>query len=831
MIRTMCVVPALVAIPLAFATDYRIQTIAGSSFNGDGGPASQAEIGAIQGIAVDAAGNFYLSDTDHHRVRKVSSSGIISTVAGTGIAGFSGDGGIATAAQLNLPYGLAVDTAGNLYIADLGNNRIRRVAVDGKISTYAGGGTAGTSDEGSPAVSTALRTPRNVVLDAAGNLYLAEFEGHRVRKVTPDGRIVTVAGSGVAGFAGDGGPASAAQLAYPAGLTIDRAGTLYIADSNNQRIRKIDLNGIISTVAGGTLPLHIPIAVAVQIAGTLDVSDGSGPVRVCPPLGPYTTLAGAVQAGDLALDPGGNLYVADGSQVRRIDTRGQVTTVAGDDYQHAIGDGGPAVAAQLSQPSAVALDAAGNIYIADTGTGRVREVSQGVIQTVAGPQNLNAPAGIAFTPAGDLIVADTGDQFVRKVANTGLSTVAGTGSAGAGPEGLAAAQTALNGPRGVCAGSDGSLYIVDTGNHRVLRLPPGGAIETSAGNGSPGNAGDGGLARLAQLNQPSACAVDSAGALWIADTGNNRIRRVSAGAISTIAGADGSLNAPRGVAPDDSGNVFIADSGNNRICLLAPGGSLQTIAGPDQLASPGGLALDASGNLYVADTGNNRILQLVPSKSPPLSVLNAASLQAGPVSPGEIVSLFGASIGPDKGIAGAFDSTGALPTQLNGWEVHFDGVPAPLLYTQSGQLNAQVPYSLTGASTHVEVLGQGITVASTDLIVAPAAPALFPSTFTESNPAQRGSIAIFYATGEGLTDGPNIAGQAAAPPYPQPAQAVTLTVAGVPAQLLYAGSAPGTAGVLQLNAIIPGGFIPPGPAIVRLTVGNTTSPALAIWLQ
>jgi sugar lactone lactonase YvrE len=197
---------------------------------GDGGPATAAQISNIQGIAVDRWGNLYLSDTDNHRVRMISTSGVITTLAGTGAAGFSGDGGPATAAQLNLPYGLAADLAGYVYVADLGNDRVRRIGPDGVITTVAGNGNRGSSGDGGAATSAQLLTPRNVAVDAAGNLYFSEFEGHRVRKVTPDGRISTVAGTGVAGFRGDGGSAVNAQLAFPAGLAGDRLGALYIAD-------------------------------------------------------------------------------------------------------------------------------------------------------------------------------------------------------------------------------------------------------------------------------------------------------------------------------------------------------------------------------------------------------------------------------------------------------------------------------------------------------------------------------------------------------------------------------------------------------------------------
>jgi uncharacterized protein (TIGR03437 family) len=405
-------------------------------------------------------------------------------------------------------------------------------------------------------------------------------------------------------------------------------------------------------------------------------------------------------------------------------------------------------------------------------------------------------------------------------------------------------------------------------------------VQTVAGNGSPGDAGDGGPARLAQLNQPSGCALDSNGNLFIADTLSHRIRKVtSAGAITTVAGAGAAgfsgdegpatvalLFAPRGVAVDDSGDIFIADTGNHRIRQVTPDGIVHTIAGQAlaqnaagfagdggpattaQLNSPGGLLLDGSGALYVADTNNNRIRRMVPDSvlppdpvilPPAITALNSASQRQGPVAPGEIVAIFGAGIGPEAGVSGTFDSAGLLANVLGGSEVRFDGVPAPLFYAQSGQINVQVPYTVNANSiTHVEVFYQGHSSGTLDLPVAATMPALFGITInqdgsinSETSPAPRGTILTFFATGEGLTDGPNIAGQAAAAPYPRPLLPVTLAIAGVNAQLLYAGSIPGGVGVLQLNARVPSGFVPPGLTSVELELGGFAAPAVTVWLK
>ena len=373
---------------------YHIETVAGSGLNGDQGPATAAQISSVQGIAMDRFGNLYLSDTDNHRVRRVSASGIITTFAGTGVAGFSGDGGPATTAQLNLPYGLAVDYNGNLYIADLGNQRVRRVAADGTITTVAGDGRKAASPDGGAAALASLLTPRNLAVDDAGTLYIAEFEGHRVRRIAADGKISTVAGTGQSGFRGDGSAAASALLSYPAGLALDRSGALYIADSGNNRIRKIYATGAIGTVLGGSSSTAMsgPIAVAVDSAGTIYAADSSFVVRAFTVAGKWLDFAGTGAPGftgdsglaikatiaaahELMASPySTGVFIADGIRVRSVDLSGFIHTFAGDGYVHSVGDGLPATAANLNQPTAVALDPAGNLYIADPGTQRVRQV-------------------------------------------------------------------------------------------------------------------------------------------------------------------------------------------------------------------------------------------------------------------------------------------------------------------------------------------------------------------------------------------------------------------------------------------------------------------------
>jgi sugar lactone lactonase YvrE len=309
-----------------------------------------------------SAPTLYIVDGQNNRIRFVNPTGTITTAAGNGIPGFTGDGGAATSAELRLPVGAAVDSLGNLYIADTQNNRVRMVTAAGTITTIAGNGSAVFSGDGGPAVSAGLNYPANVAVDNAGNLYIADEYSNRIRKVSASGIITTVAGNGTLGSGGDSGPATSAQLYYPTGLAFDGSGNLYIADNGNQRIRKVDATGIITTVAG---------------TGTASFSGDGGPA----------TAATLNDPTGVAVDTAGNLYIADyGNQrIRKINTLGTITTVAGNGISSYLGDGGPATAAELNYPTGVALDAAGNLYIADFVNNRIRKVdTTGTITTFAG---------------------------------------------------------------------------------------------------------------------------------------------------------------------------------------------------------------------------------------------------------------------------------------------------------------------------------------------------------------------------------------------------------------------------------------------------------------
>ncbi len=453
-----------------------ITTVAGGGFQfGDGVPATTAALIPIA-VITDSGGNVYVSDVLNSSIRKITPAGSISTIAGTGRAGFSGDDGPAVNAALNFPSSMAVDAADNLYVADRSNSRVRKISVAGVITTVAGNGQLRVAREGIPAVEALLRSPDGVAVDPSGNLFFTEREGNRVRQVTPGGIITTKAGTGRNAFSGDGGQARNATLAFPRGLALDSQGSLYVVDSLNHRIRKIDPDGTIRTIAGNGIP---------TFAG-----DG----------GPAVNASIALPEG-IAIDAAGNLYIGDTSnqRVRKINAQGIISTLAGNGQKTYSGDGGPATAAALDAPTGVTVDAAGNIYIADTNNQRIRKVTPaGVISTVAGNGKkgfsgdggpataamLSAPNRLTLDPAGNLYIADQENNRVRKVTPQGvISTVAGTGQSGASGDGGPAISAALNSPNGLAIDRNGNLFIADLASSRiraVLAAPPGIQVSPTA---------------------------------------------------------------------------------------------------------------------------------------------------------------------------------------------------------------------------------------------------------------------------------------------------------------------------------------------------------------
>jgi uncharacterized protein (TIGR03437 family) len=328
------------------APNFTISTIAGTGTNGfagDGGPATSATLAYPAGILFDSAGNLYIADASNSRVRKIDTNGNITTFAGTGDFGDFGDTNVATKAGLNRPYGLAFDKAGNLYIADAYNDAIRKVTASGNIMSTVAGTTEGFGGDGGGATGALLDTPTAVVLDAAGNLYIADTNNNRIRKVGTDGNINTFAGTGTGAGSGDGGPAINAAFNTPEGLAIDNAGNIYVADTSSHRIRKITPDGTITTVAGN---------------GTGGFGGDGGPA----------TQANLYYPKSVAVDAlSGNLYIADflNSRIRVVTPDGNIYTAAGNGQYDYNGDGGPATNAALKFPWGVAVDATGKVYFSD----------------------------------------------------------------------------------------------------------------------------------------------------------------------------------------------------------------------------------------------------------------------------------------------------------------------------------------------------------------------------------------------------------------------------------------------------------------------------------
>ena len=616
-----------------------------AGFGGDGGPGPGASFNTPAYVAVGPDGSVYVCDHDNFRIRKISPSGIVQTVAGSGKDGFAGDGGPATVASINAPVGIALDAAGNLYVADEGNHRIRKVDTNGIISTIAGTGEGRYSGDGAPATYASLNHPHDVCIAPDGSLYIADQFNHRVRKVDAAGIIHTVAGTGTPGRTGDGGPAIEARLHNPQFVTLDADGNLYISDWLNSCIRMVDKQGLIWTVAG-----------EAEVPGFY--GDG-GPA-------PKALLNGPRKA---AIS-GDRMFIADmgNRRVRMVKlpvprpepvrpawqntpSPGSIETVVGNGIPGAFGVGlrGPEVS--LKTPHGIAADEEGDLYIADYNNHRIVLVdTKGMVSTICGVgrrqysgdggsaslAGLNGPADVRVDSEGNIYIADYDSHRLRKIDTAGIiNTLAGTGEAGfSGDEGPAGSAR-LDHPVAVAFDSSGTVYIADRNNHRVRRVDKGGRIHTVAGTGAGGYGGDGAPGQYALLNVPRGVTVDGQGNLYITEEEGRRLRKVDpAGIITTVAGTgraefsgDGGralsagLNMLRGVVVDQAGNIYLADGSNHCVRRIAPDGTITTIAGiggvPGFLGDggradrallywPSGLALHGN-HLYIADSDNHRI--------------------------------------------------------------------------------------------------------------------------------------------------------------------------------------------------------------------------------
>jgi uncharacterized protein (TIGR03437 family) len=877
----------------------QFQTIAGpaSTSSGDGAPATSAYLLQPNGIAAAPDGNLYIADTENHRVRVVHLDGTIATIAGTGVAGDAGDGSAALEAQLKAPQGVFAAPDGSLYIADTGNNRIRRVTADGLIHPFAGTGHTGFSGDGSAALLAEMYMPTGLAMGPDGSLYFADTANNRIRRIDPSGNIETVAGSmgGIPTFTnnccfrGDGGPAASALLYAPLGLAVGSDGTLYIADTKNSRIRQVNAAGIISTIAGGGNSFSLP-AVATQAVVNLPTNvvllpDGS---LLTVASFPYTVKNGMLNSyansgiftsgGYAAVDAQGHAYFSDPfNNVVWTAATAQTTTqiYAGQLYYGTGVEGGSALGPNFNAPLGLAIGPDGSLYVADGLNARVRKIStDGTIHTVAGTgaqgysgdggpatsARLSFPEAIAVDSSGDVYIADSGERAIRKIGSDGTINSVADGLFGY--EGLALPTSSS--PIAVLAHPDGDIYalvLTQTSAASLVRIS-GGTVTTIWTSSSQGPllplAPGGGMA-LDPNGNILLPLVGLGGALRIGPTGQLLTELIVGNPI-----VNGEYPVIDAIASTPSGAVYLSDSMGrikqsvnnvsptlfNRDLSQYLGQVNENLTGREPQNSATSLASDAQGNIYISDRDLHRIRKLVAGScqgvpSPqPVAVAGSATFQNNTVSPGELVTITGASMGPSTGVGTILDpSTGLVTTTNSGVQVLFDGVPAPMLYASAGQINAIVPFTAYGRlNTNVEVDYNGVPSDVMLLSLADQVPQVFlyhdaPTTTaqivinadgtlnSESNPAKSGSYVTFYMSGLGRTTPAGTDGHPASAPLPAPIAPVTASGnCYVQPTILYAGDAPGLVeGVIQVNMQIqaPLANCSGGPA-VGLESGSTS---------
>lgn len=631
------------------------------------------------GICFDPSGNMYVADEGTVKIKKVTPSGVVTTFAGSGSTG-SADG-TGTAASFSYPRGLCSDASGNIYVADASNHKIRKITPAGVVTTLAGSGTPGSANGTGAAAS--FNYPHGICIDAAGDLYVSENIGNRIRKVTQAGVVTTLAGSGAAGATDATG--TAASFQSPTGVCADAAGNIYVSDYGNQKIRKVTPAGVVTTFAGtgstgsvnatGTAAsFNGPYAICIDAAGDLYVSDRSNyKIRKITPAAVVSTFSGSGMAG-VAFGPAasasfnnlfgvcahtsGDVYVVSETSIRKISPAGAVSSfVGGGGYgaQDFTGSN-----ASFSQPESICSDALGNVYVADVSNNKIRKITPaGVVSTFAGIAGSGSvdgpvasasfyyPTGLCFDPSGNMYVSDRSNQKIRKITLGVVSTLAG-GGPGVATDGTGAAAS-FNYPNQICSDAAGNIYVADTDNSKIRKITPAGIVTTFAGSGATGATDATGTA--ASFNYPYGICSDASGNIYVGDTYNHKIRKITpAGVVTTFAGSgtagavDGtgtaaSFKMPHGLWCDASGTIYVVDKDNNKIRKITAAGVVSTLAGTGvvgdtdgavavaEFATIYGVCTDASGSVFVTVRDDNKIRKITSCTAPsaPVNTTSAAN--------------------------------------------------------------------------------------------------------------------------------------------------------------------------------------------------------------
>ena len=614
-----------VTLPAHAGTQYSFSNFAGVPPGSVDGTVSASRFYKPYGVATDSGGNVYVADTNNHTIRKITPVGAVTTLAGA--AGMSGQtDGTGSKARFNSPMGIATDSTGNVYVADTYNNTIRKITPVGAVTTLAGAAGQPGQTDGTGSIAR-FNSPLGIATDSAGNVYVADSINHTIRKITPAGVVSTFAGAASSSGSSDGSSLSA-RFFQPSGIATDSSDNVYVADTFNHMIRKITPSGVVTTVAG--------------TAGQPGPNDGT------------RTVARFYYPRSMAVDSSGNVFVADepSHTIRRITTDGQVTTLAGM-YLHPGSNDGTSESSRFNRPWGLAADQNNNIYVADSENCVIRKIMPNLsVSTFAGTSTTGSidgdgitarffgPFGIATDSTGNVYVADTYNNTIRKITPVGTVTTL-AGAAGMwgqtdGPGSIAR----FSYPFGVATDSTGNVYVADTYNNTIRKITPVGAVTTLAGAAGQSGSTDG-SGNLARFNHPSGIATDSECNVYVADTQNHTIRKITpAGVVTTLAGASATsgfadgvgssarFKYPNGILIDSAGNILVADSANHILRKVTQAGIVTKLAGAagnsgqtDGIGSaarfyfPYSLATDKAGNILVADKSNHVIRKVTASGS------------------------------------------------------------------------------------------------------------------------------------------------------------------------------------------------------------------------